>query len=78
VRLVDAWVEVSEAEIAAAMLLLLDTHHKLVEGAAGVALAAFLQTRAQYQGLTVAIVLCGSNVGSSTVTDLLLAARPAA
>ncbi len=59
---VDRGVLVSESEILDAMRRMLDTEHWLIEGAAGVAVAAFLKDRARYAGKTVAIVLCGRNV----------------
>ncbi|XP_076803546.1 L-threonine dehydratase catabolic TdcB-like [Clavelina lepadiformis] len=59
---VDRWVTVSEEEIANAMLLVLEKHHKVVEGAAGVALASFLKCTKEYEGKNVVIVLCGSNL----------------
>jgi threonine dehydratase len=57
-RVVDRAALVSEAEIAAAIRLLLETEHWLVEGAAGVALAAFLRDPRP----NAAVVLCGRNL----------------
>ena len=62
----------TEAEIAAAMRAMLDAHHKVIEGAAGVALAALFKTQEQYRGKTVAVVLCGSNVGTDTLIRAVL------
>jgi threonine dehydratase len=59
---VDRGVLVSEVEIAAAICLLLETEHWLVEGAAGVALAAFLKERERWAGKNAAVVLCGRNL----------------
>jgi threonine dehydratase len=61
-RVVDRGALVSEAEIAAAIRLLLETEHWLVEGAAGVALAAYLQERDRWAGKSAAVVLCGRNL----------------
>ena len=49
------------------MRFMLEEHHKVLEGAAGVALAAYLRTSERYRGQTVAVVLCGSNVGMDTL-----------
>lgn len=67
---VDECVLVSEQEILDAMRLVHRVKHWLIEGAAGVALAAFLKTAERYEGKTVAIVICGGNL-SQRVKDLL-------
>jgi len=69
--LVDQYVLVSEAEIAAAMRLIIETQHLLIEGAAGVAVAAYLKTCASFQGRRVAIMLCGANIGLDTLKQIL-------
>lgn len=63
---IDETVEVSEAEIAAAMRQLADKEHLMVEGAAGVALAGLTRSATAYEGKTVAVVLCGRNIGLDT------------
>ena len=69
--LIDRTVTVGEEEIAAAMRLVLRHHHTLVEGAAGVAVAAFRRERERYAGKRVAIVLCGANVSPETLRTVL-------
>jgi threonine dehydratase len=59
---VDTWVAVSEQEIADAMVSLLHHHSKLVEGAAGCAVAACKQLGSSLSGKKVAVVCCGGNV----------------
>lgn len=71
-QLVDDWIVVTEKEIQAAMRLMFDNHHKLIEGAAGVAVAAYTQQRAIFKNATIAIVICGSNIATETVRELLL------
>ena len=70
-RLVDRWVTVSEEEIAEGMRFVLSRHHSLVEGAAGVAVAAFEKERAHYLGRRVAIVLCGANISLDTLRSVV-------
>jgi threonine dehydratase len=72
-ELVDEYVLVTEDEIAAAIRWMVDKHHKIVEGAAGVALAAFQKTESQYQDKKIAIVICGSNIGTDTLQSVLVA-----
>jgi threonine dehydratase len=69
--LVDQYVLVSEAEIGAAVRLAIETHHQLIEGAAGVAVAAFLKTAEQWHGKRVAIVLCGANISLEALRAVL-------
>jgi threonine dehydratase len=70
---IDRRVTVSEAEIAAAMRRLAETERLMVEGAAGVAVAGLLQQAEAYRGRTVAVVLCGRNVGLETFVDTVSA-----
>ena len=60
--LIDEQVLVSEAEIAAAMRMLAEQERWIIEGAAGVALAACLKQSAAYVDARVAVVLCGRNI----------------
>ncbi len=69
--LVDEYILVSEAEIAAAMREIMEGQHLLVEGAAGVAVAALLKTQAQWGGKQVAVVLCGGNISLQTLRAVL-------
>lgn len=69
--LVDDWVLVSEAEIAAAMRLVMETQHLLVEGAAGAAVAGYLNDPQRGRGQIVAIVLCGGNIDLGTLKRIL-------
>jgi threonine dehydratase len=70
-QLVDRFVLVSEEEIGAAMRLAIEVQHTLIEGAAGVALAAFLRCAEEFRGMRVAVVLCGANVSAATLKTVL-------
>jgi threonine dehydratase len=70
-QVVDRFVLVSEEEIGAAMRLAIDVQHTLIEGAAGVALAAFLRCAEEFRGMRVAVVLCGANVSAATLKCVL-------
>lgn len=74
-QLVDRYLAVSEDAIRDAMLRIIGHHHVLIEGAAGVAVAGFLQDvaadRERLAGRRVAIVLCGSNIALETLKGLL-------
>ena len=61
-RVISRAVLVSEPEIAAAIRLVLETEHWLIEGAAAVAVAAFLREAERWRGKAAVIVLCGRNL----------------
>ena len=60
--LIDDCVLVSEADILAAMKLILEKERWAVEGAAALPVAAYLQDAKKYKGKNVAILLCGRNI----------------
>ncbi len=68
---VDDYLLVDEEAIAAAMIDFIDKQHQLAEGAAGVALAAFLANAAEFRGRNVVILVCGGNVSSETLRSIL-------
>lgn len=68
---VDRSILVNEDEIARAMRLLVGSHHLMVEGAAGVAVAGFLRERPRYAGRSVAIVICGANASLEVLHGVL-------
>jgi threonine dehydratase/aspartate/methionine/tyrosine aminotransferase len=59
---IDTTVLVDEDEILQAMRLVRQKHGWIIEGAAAVALAAFLKTSVDYAGKTVVVLFCGGNV----------------
>jgi len=68
-RLIDDYALVSEAEIRDAMRLIFDKERWVIEGSAGVAVAAYLKERERHAGQNVAIILCGRNISSSLVAN---------
>lgn len=71
-QLVDDYILVSEKEIKDAIINLIKTQHLLIEGAAGVALAAFLKTSEKFHGKNVVIVLSGGNISLETIKSILI------
>lgn len=71
--LIDEFVVVDEAAIAAAMREYLDASQQTIEGAAGVALAALLASRERFAGQRVVVVVCGGNVSRETLDSIRLA-----
>jgi len=72
--LADQLVTVSEDEIRQAMRAVLETHHLAVEGAAGVALAAYFRHADAWRGKNVVVILCGGNVSPDPQNKSLPAA----
>ena len=70
-RDVDEMVLVSEDEIAQAMRLAIEKHCMLIEGAAALSIASFLQKRSAYRGQTVVLVVSGKKVSLDILKTLL-------
>ena len=73
-RYVDDMLLVSEAELRAAVALLVTQHAMIVEGAGAATVAALLRYREQFAGRTVVLVLSGRNLD---VSELLQAIQVA-
>lgn len=71
-QVIDECVSVSEEEIADAMRLVAEHEHYLIEGAAGVAVAAFMRLAPQMRGKKIAILLCGRNLSMKQMQEALL------
>jgi len=69
-NVIDHAVLVTEEEIRNAMLLVRNTQGWLMEGAAAVALAAFMKTAVNYEGKTVAVIICGGNVSEEVKKNI--------
>lgn len=63
-NVIDRPVLVTEHEIMNAMRLVFESEHWVIEGAAGVAVAAFLREAARWREKHAAVVICGRNVSA--------------
>jgi len=70
-NLIDDYVLVSEPEIKMAMRLLAEKERWIVEGAAGVALAALLKERETFADKRVVVLLCGRNISAEKLREIL-------
>ncbi len=68
---VDRYVTVDEAAIAAAMRDFISAQHQLIEGAAGVAVAALLEVAPDVRGQRIVVVICGGNVSLDTLRSVI-------
>jgi threonine dehydratase len=71
VDLVDRWVDVSEAEISQAMRLFMNAHHQMIEGSAGVAMAAYLRSSPEGAAGRSVLISCGANIALDTLRAVL-------
>ena len=69
-KLIDECVSVSEEEIVQAVKLIAEHERWLIEGAAAVAVAAFIKTARHYDRKNVAIVLCGRNLSLEQMSQV--------
>ncbi|NQV87290.1 MAG: threonine/serine dehydratase [Woeseiaceae bacterium] len=68
---VDEWVLVDEQQIADAMRLYVGREGHPIEGAAGVALAGLLASKASLFGQNVVVVVCGGNIADDKLAAII-------
>jgi threonine dehydratase len=49
----------------------IDSHHMLLEGAAGVAVAGLLEVARDYAGKNVVVIICGGNISRDTLKKVI-------
>ncbi|MDJ0938542.1 MAG: threonine/serine dehydratase [Woeseiaceae bacterium] len=67
----NRFVVVDEAGIAASMRTYMDAEHQLIEGAAGVAIAAFERLAGEFAGKNVVILVCGGNISREMLKTVI-------
>jgi len=77
-RFVDRIVTVSEADLAAAVVGLVEHEHLVAEGAGAAATAAIAGRRIGVEGRRVAVIVTGSNIDRAKLASLLGLRRPTA
>jgi threonine dehydratase len=70
-ELVDDYIAVSEEEIKDSMRLFMKSHHMMIEGAAGVALAPLFKYSNRFKGKKVAVIICGANISPDALKTVL-------
>ena len=70
-ELIDEFILVTEEEIADAIRLILDKHHMIIEGAAGVTVASFLKNKEKFKNKNVVLILCGANIGFEQLKKII-------
>lgn len=69
--LIDEIVTVSEAEIAQAILILLEQEKTLAEGAGAAALAALISRKVNLPGKKVCVLICGGNIDVNVISRII-------
>ena len=70
-QLLDEHALVCESEIREAMRLVFNKEHRIIEGSAAVAVAAYMKMRDRCAGKNVVIILCGRNIASEKLIGIL-------
>ncbi|EHR78770.1 hypothetical protein OCC_10960 [Thermococcus litoralis DSM 5473] len=70
-RYVDDFVLVNENEIAKAIVLMLEKHHMLIEGAAALPVAAYLEELERFRGRNIVLVISGCRISLDTLRKVL-------
>lgn len=68
---VDDYFLISEEEIKKAIFMMLDKHHKLIEGASALTIAALLKNSKDFRNQNIVLVLSGSNIGVDKIKKII-------
>lgn len=72
-KYVDDFILLSEEEIAESILLMLEKHHMLIEGAAALSVAAYLKEAPRFKGKNVVLILSGCRISLDRLRKILKA-----
>ena len=70
-NIIDDTICCDEAETKAAMKLLIEKEHLLIEGSAGTALAAMIKNQANIQGKNIVLIVCGANISLDKLKSVI-------
>ena len=70
-NLVDEFILISEDQIKQAIKLIAHKHHKIIEGAAGVAVAGLIKNRKKSLSKTSVVIICGANIGLDVFKSII-------
>ncbi len=70
-KYVDDFILVSEEDIARSILFSLERHHMLIEGAAALPIAAYLNNTSKFEGESIVLIISGCRIDLGTLRDLL-------
>lgn len=70
-KLIDHFIVVTEEDIKHAIIFMLKQHHMIIEGAAGVTVAAYLKEKERFHDKNVVLIICGRNIGLGTLKQII-------
>ena len=70
-KYIDDFILVNEQEIADGMRFVIENHRQIVEGSAGVTIAAFLKEKEKFAGKNSALIMCGGNVSFEKLQKII-------
>ena len=70
-ELIKEYILVSETEIANAIRIVVEKHHKIIEGSAGVSVACFIKNVREFKGQRIVIIICGANISIEKLKEVL-------
>ena len=70
-KCVDDFILVSESEIKNAIILSIEKHQILIEGAAALAIAAFIKAKARFAGKNVVLIITGKKISLGQLKEIL-------
>jgi threonine dehydratase len=70
-QLVHETILVNEEEIASGVRFMAHNHQKIIEGAAGVAIASLIKNKDRFMGRKVVLVICGANINMKIFKSII-------
>ena len=71
-KYVDDFILVNESEIKAAIILIIEKHQILIEGAAALVVAAFIKEKERFANRTVALIISGKKISLKQIKEILI------
>ena len=71
-KFVDDFILVSESDIKAAILVMIEKHQLLIEGAAALGVAAFIKCKERFANKTVALIISGKKISLEQLKEILV------
>lgn len=69
--LVDDFILLTEDEIKAAIIICLEKHNMLVEGAGALSVAAFLKSKERFKDKNVVLIISGAKISLAKLREIL-------